>query len=659
MFTIKRHLLPLLILALTTLLSYWNVQYMYFWHDDYTTLYQVQQGKLMWFPYHFISILTKALLPLFGLEPTGYMLISIVLYTTAAFLVYSLVYLILNNKLQSLLVTFIFTSGYLGQDEIKMPLGTGLASLLGLNTILFAFITLILYCRKKNTLLLVATYLLFFLTLEIAPFRYGGFVFAFILGDWILNTNKNIKSFLSRASIYLLIFAIQYKIHPTQLIFDYEIEADRSLIISWKSIFYSLSTFWNTIFPSEIYYELYHYFKRFGNTTLTSMLILPSLLFSSFMFTLYNLSERKKLMKKLVAFIGASLVTTFIVQSISQLSFDERILATSGIIIIILFLSLLYQRHLAYPQYALFSLVLFFSGVSLYLTGAIDSYINSYHRYMLPLSFIPVMFMFFFIPKNSKNNKCTWAILVIPITLLSLSRFLIGNHTQQTFVRQNAWHAYNILSQLRSSIPSITNASLIYIDPKSKDLNYVVGDVLRVGALPSEAVLAVHYKQPLHNITLAENLSEIPAIQKKKLIPSENIYTFRYDGKNLENTSHITRKLLLEDSSKMVFDKTIWKEDNKALTANFGKEVHSMLPIKASILLKQNRPSALPLQNLVVSWSYDSYGLFDNTSTEVTNKKPLSFIIPANGVYLESISILKTSLPENYSLDILTLEYEK
>ncbi len=600
-----RKILPYIILVATVLLAYGQSINYYFWHDDYTVLYYAQNNTKMSFPYQSSYYLGQSLYNFFGLNPIGYHIVGIILYISASILLYILFIKIIKNKEMAYFSTLVFSAGYVGQEAMKIFVSVGFAVFLGLNTFLLTLI--FLYERR-----LIYSLVFFFLTIELAPHRYFGIIFVVLALEWFL-TNKIIN--LRRAFLFLSIFLFQYIAKPTRLIFNYP----ANLVLSdlWqqlqnaariKSLTNFLGTFWNLFFPTYFQTEYFFYLSR----NLYGFLLgkafwfvpLPSYLFCIGVFLLLG----KNSFIKIIAFGLVIYLWNFLISKTIPFSI-EQISVVNGGALFLLFCFFVIKRISDNKCFFLFSIILTISMLSLVLIFNSDSILESEHRYLFPSVLIPSFFVTIFASKKK--------IFFLTTALLIFLRLTASIFSQNEFVQSQSKDAKKFFEVLSTKLKNAQGTLYVSIEGTTKDISFKIADAMRVGAMSSEASVAVHINKKVDSIVLIDKPED-------GLNYPEHIYRFLYDGENLKDVTmdyrvqvNSTKQIIDFDLSKfevMPADSRV-ANTKKSLIAkthyvtidsytlgvyprinyNFDNKIPSHLPLKISLNLKAYTDPLLPL----------------------------------------------------------------
>lgn len=549
-------LVPLFFLAFISFRHFF--QEMYFWHDDYTFLYLVQRGEWFGFPYQVNTLITKYLFYNFGLNHFWYVLLGFLSFLLSITLTYLLIKKLIRNKGLAFLSTAVMASGYTGQDAFKMFV-TESSMFVGMNVFLISTISLLNFLEKPGREWYLLAFLTFILTLEINPQRYAGVVIIFIILS-LAYARFSFRLRILTAGIFGMGFFIQYFLHPTRFLLSYPIQlAPQNLIGKPLDIFQLqyvknlTATFWNLFFPSYLQDQIFFSFRDYGAYQQLGLSVFPIFLTALFIFfILWFLRPRKR--KNLLIFTSLFLILG-VVWGRLVITFPlrlEDIYTFSGGLFILL-LALLLSLRIPYSAKAcIFFSIISFGLFAIFWVAIPWQVLDSSHRYLMATSFTVPLLLSFFIPREiifkarPTQRFIAWVFFIVPCIFLTGIHIFAAKETQKEFIINYSRHVKNIYSQIKYHIPQINDTVVVYIDGDTSQLKYAVVDAFRVGALPPETALAVHYNTKMENIVFPDSLDKIIEAAKNKSIKVNNIYTFSYDGNNLKDTSVETRKLFLK-----------------------------------------------------------------------------------------------------------------
>lgn len=652
-------LIPYIALVVAAFVSYHQLLQMYFWRDDYTGLYLSQKELIgnpaFAYPYQIALLLEKYAWQAFGLNAFNYFLTVIVFYITASWLLFYFLKRLFRDTKIAFFCSLVFAAGYIGQDAMKMTMGDGLGTIIALNMLLISLLTLSIYLQNLKKIWLICAMIAFFLTLEIAPQRTSSSLIIFMCLDWILSWKRKNWVLLLRNASFVLIFLIQYFLHPSVLLLGYKINPPTQflgLLIDFSPLYLlnHLGTFWNMIIPSHLQEQFNTAILIYKESpTLFKFWLagLPTTIFAATMF-IYLKFLRPAVFSP--ANLGKILAATIIFSIVWALALYQIKIDKGDLVSIFnggIFLTFLIAWiSLGAPKFkllSLFSLLTVFGIISIFFLTIPERILVSYNRYLLLPSFTIALLPIIFVTKeyfqaDLVKKRLAQILFITIIFILVLPRLFTAWSTQQEFVRDYSRHAKNMYRQLRQFVPDISTKKIIYLEGTNKELNLSIGDAARVGYLGSEAALAVNYRTKKENIILPQTLGEIPRLLKENPgLNLEDVHTFIYGEKGLRETSQITRKLLTDKDEPVVVLPDAWEKNS----FNPSFKIWTLLPIQVKLALKAS--ATAKEKNMEIFWEYNTYGLLDQDKSIGINVMmddkwhEYKFIIPGGGEYLKTM----------------------
>lgn len=669
----KYHIWSFIVIVLVIVVAFRNAWGMYFWHDDYTYIYLAQNNQLNEYPYHFFSVWINHLFRIFGLNHQSYLLLGILLYIIACCLLYLLLIRAFSSKVLSLLGTLVFASGYTGQDSIKMLLGDGIHTLIGIIAFLSTLLLFIKYHYSSKIGFLLLAFFLLLLTLDFLPTRYAG-AFLILIGiDWVFSLKKRdgLRKPLMRSAVFFAIFLIQFLVHPSKFILNYSsIYADGTKILNlgqilgmvgdfqWKYFFIPFGTFWNHFFPFDYQINLSFFLSKHFSIQNLWIQSLPSFLIILVTFIILKslrtqILSWRKIFFYLVIFLFFSAFWTR-VSTFASVYPMEQVSILNGGIFFMLLVALLLLKIPAFPQFAVISLFIIFGGISVFFVVKPEFVIESYDRYLLPTAVgVPFVLSFFtsreiFEKKIFRKRLPGLTLFLLPALLLIGSHIMLGEKTQRAFVKNYSLHAQIFFSDLKSYLPQISEKKIIYIEGATKELSFAVGDAARVGEFGSETVYSVHYGTNVDNVLLPESPDDIISLLRENPdVSIEDVYYFIYTAEGLKNLSEGFRMLFKSDSQPTAVSPGGWRKRDNDLVLD--TKFSSQLPIKVKLLIKaasKVSEKRVPLEEEVeIKWRYDTIGPLPQENfvrlTILPDNKwhNYEFLIPGGGEYLKEVVI--------------------
>ncbi len=522
---------------------------MYFWHDDYTSLYNIQQNLLVYWPYYFPSFLTKILYPFFQLNPFPYFLLQSIFYALATIVFYVTAKKIFENEEKAFWSALIFSVGYLGWEETAMPTIAGLATLPGLVMSFLTVYFLIDFLKTRNIKSIFFSFFSFLICLEVAPYRFIGLVLITAGVDFLYTLYpkinfKNLVSYIKRQVIFVSLFVIQYLFRPTHYLLKYPysscgncspvktfpVELD---FLNQLKIF--ISNLWSMFFPSSLQQQLYY---EILPKVIKPNLAIFVLVFGVYIVFILFLVLKKHQFKKIALFSVFSFLATVVFLSIDK---DPMFVVAlvSGSILLLFFSLNFVSRPVEFNRTQLTVFVIFVSSFATFLFTKLNYYAYSNHRYFLTLAPAFSMLLVNFVFNNSNSRtKILNKIFFLTIVFLHL---LAGYIEQRRFVSTVGSLSRIVADTLSKNIKPTEDKILIMINAEKRQDGYVLGDTLRVGSLSSEAAVATHLKIKYEKIFVVENTDDLKGvIAKNPDIGKKNIYWFYYrDNKLINNTKDL------------------------------------------------------------------------------------------------------------------------
>ncbi len=671
----KQHIWSFIVIAAVAVLAFQNAWNMYFWHDDYSYLYYAQNNQLNKYPYHFFTIWNNLLYQFFGLNHRAYLAVGIGLYVIAGFLLYFFLIKAFKKKLLALIGALVFASGYTGQDSIKMLLGDGIPTLIGIIFFLASLLAFINYKSSQKMRFLLLSFLLFFLILELLPSRCSGSFIIFIGIDWVLSSKEkfHFKEILVRNAVFLTIFLVQFLIHPSKFILNYSlVYANGTQILSLAQILgiikdfqlrYLLipfGTFWNHFFPLDYQIDLTFLTKHFPSNH-PWVQSLPSLLIVSVMITLIKVLRPqvftlRKVFFYMIFFLFLSELWA-VISTLASVYPSEQISILNGGIFFIFLITLLWLKIPAFPGFAIMSVLIIFGGISVFFVVKPEFVIESFDRYLLPTAVAVPLTLSFFLPKELLDKRA-WrkkipglVMFLLPVVLLIGSHMMLGATTQKEFVNNYSNHARIYFADLKKYLPQISGKKIIYVEGSTKNLSFAVGDAARVGELGSEAAYAVQYDTSIKNILLPESPEGIVSLLRKNSdVEVKDVYYFIYTIEGLKNLSEEFQVLINSGNRSATISPSDWRKRDKGLV--IGTKFPSQLPIKVKFTIKAEPGANMKVpseEEVKIIWQYDTIGpLAQDDFVKLTVPTDnfwhtREFLIPGGGEYLTEIAITDIS----------------
>jgi len=300
-------ILIVFLIFLVCILAYGQILDMYFFLEDYLILYSIQNptsndagygSGLFGRPFGYAVTPFIPFYYLFGLNPTGYYFIEIILYFFAAISVYYLAKILTNSTKVAFGSSIIFASGYVGSSTLyRMAVGWQ-------NLLAAAFISLSAALYYKYTKLpklryYLLAFVVYLFTSEFSFYRAHGIILL-IIGIELLFNFKPLKSF-----IRLIPFVISY----------------------WYFYVYSIpsmeqgskiTSFIQTVFTQRNYHYLLNPFKTLENLFVPDKFNFPLVFFAFILLGILTWKRSKILLFCLIFAIVNYLVYFYVSPENSQ-----------------------------------------------------------------------------------------------------------------------------------------------------------------------------------------------------------------------------------------------------------------------------------------------------------------------------------------------------
>ncbi|KKS63719.1 MAG: hypothetical protein UV33_C0048G0003 [Candidatus Daviesbacteria bacterium GW2011_GWA1_42_6] len=656
-------LAPYIILAGVAFLSYHQLLEMYFWRDDYTGLYFSQKSLVgepaFMYPYQIAFLVERFFWQFFGLEAARYFLVEIVLYVSATCLLFYFLQKLFRDKKVAFFSTLVFAAGYIGQDAMKMSMGDGLVNVLLLNLVVF-----IQYLQTKKRGLFILSLVIFFLTIEVAPQRTSSSLLIFLLLDWLLSFKEKKKDILTRNLTFVLMFLVQYFIHPSAWILGYRVIPPGhflGLFANFSPIYFLnfLGTFWNMLFPSHLQLQFNTFIDIYKDPLNFSKFLLAGI--PAFLFAFLTLVFLKFIRpsvynflyigKSVAVFTAFSIFWAYLTIGIKIDQTDLVSIFNGGIFLVFLAIWVVIGAAKS-KLLSVFNLLAIFGVLVIFFLTIPERVLVSYNRYLLlpsfTVAFLPVIFITKeFYQKGGIQKNFARSLFFAVVSVLVVLRLFTALSTQQEFVQSYSQHAKRFYQQLRGFLPEVNKKKMVYVEGATKELDLSIGDAARVGYLGSEVAVAINLNTRKENILLPQSLEEIPMfLNKNREIGIDDVYTFLYTEQGLFETSNITKELLQGGSKVTTILSTDWE---KGISFYPSAKIWTLQPIEVTIPLKI---SAGVLETEVF-WEYNTFGAVHKDRFV---KIPFfqdglwheyKFIIPAGGEYLKRVYFKDlTNVPE-------------
>jgi hypothetical protein len=499
---------------------------MYFWKDDFAVMIKAASpeeavgflgpGLKGEGAYSYVSTPFSLLYPTFGLNPFWYFLVGLILYYLSSVAVFYLAKEIFKDNFKALLVSLIYSAGYIGADTIYGLMNSYQSSWITI----FLCISLILFIRsfeKPGILKYILSLALFYLSLETGYIRAHGFFLIVLATAFIVIIRVNINEILWFAIKLLPFFLIFRKFYLSTVTAG--VGSSRlTQAISENNYDYFLNpfiTFGNLIFPSHIVIAAKSliYYLNGKNYQESKIYVLLSILFIVFNLSIlplfYFLIKNKKEVKEL------------------------------------------FLNNLRIMLFGITSAVGSFIGV--FYIAAASSSLNSTHRYLttaligLAFYWIGLISLFVLIIFHKKKLvaiqsaillACSFAIILTYMVLANI--YTIENIIWRTYPQKK------FFTQLKTHIPALTEKSFIYIDYSNKNgSNARIGNIFGTGMVGGSPEIAVHYGVDRYSVVSSiGSFKDFIARYKLEKGNLDNTYAMYFEDNNLIDYTSSFREIL-------------------------------------------------------------------------------------------------------------------
>lgn len=552
-------LLTIVLISLFPTLKY------YFYSDDYSMLYHLQNNITPQWPYQFVPLIYKPIYKLFGLMPEPYALLGVLTYFLVTFLVYLLVFSIVKKRLIAFFAALLFATAYVGLDQFTQ---LAVSSVNNLSNV-FICIALIIYLRFIQTKKKIYYFLclpIFILTMIVFPFRVFPLLLFMPTAHALLTLKLNLK-LSNLKSLFFIIF----------------LQSPFLLIAYFSGIFsYGSNPETATVIPN------FNLWKSF-------------LVFLSPQF----LTEIPRIIGR---FILPETVATFVFKTV----ITQAQYFSIGLIFILLtvVLGIVYFSHRSYQRLSrgmLFFLIVTIGGYignllvlpSFDSNGQVNRYLNlSFIGYSALFSTIAYVAIVYALKKfKISPNFAYFSFMAIAI-LSSLSQSITY---EREILSERSIPSRNFYKELLRYVPNISNKTIFFFDNADYFPVYSRFGNIMVGAyLPREAALAVHYKKNLNLVKIPNSFNEFKTEIKKS--PNQNFYTFYYDEKGLRNTTNEVSSLLANGGEKDILSsKKVNSESLNPTISVSVDDVQSLVPFKLKFSLR-----VTPLESSIFKFPYSN-----------------------------------------------------
>ena len=480
----KKLIVPLLVML--SLVSLHPVANMFFWRDDYTLLYKIQQHESALYPYQLVIPYFTPLYQWFGLEPRGYFVLGLLLYAVSSVAVFIFFRSITKTSI-AFFASLLYASGLVALENMiqityadVVPVFVTLLSL--------SQFYLVRFIQKGKAQFWAISIALFVLVLEFFPHR-AHLVYLYILATDLLLVSchsSRIQRILTRQLPFLLLFLGWYLI-PRGANGG---GANPQIIVQ------SISILKNNGINAII---------NFTNLLLAPLDVLwPSLI-----------------------------------------ALSQHVKVTIGIAVTLLSLILMrvsWRKYRDLARLHAYSFFLVIAGLVAYLLFNPDfviAGISRYHTYT-QLGFVLYIASGFFLLRALSPKS----IIKASITLLLGAYILASSAATLAYTtalnKNHSFPAKRFYQELKTFLPELQPNAFLYFD-KTNKLPYDSSEFTRVGRLSTEAAFAAMYATPMQYLRYTENFEDIAAFASEHPDNTENIYSFYISENRLLDTTKYVR----------------------------------------------------------------------------------------------------------------------
>ena len=538
-------LLTIVFISLSSTLGY------YFYSDDYSMLYHLQNNITPEWPYAFVPLIFKPIYKFFGLIPEAYALFGVITYFFLVISVYILCNVLLKKKLIAFFAAAFFSTGYIGLDQFTQ---LAVSTVNNLSNI-FICVSLIVYLQfiqAKKKLYYFLTLAIFTLTMIVFPFRVFPLLLFMPAAHVLFTLNLNLKSSIIKQLFFIILLQAPFLIIAYfSGVFSYGSDPEVKTVVPtftlWKSIF--------VLFTPEFLSEIPRIIGRFilpepiMNVVFKTVITQTQYFLIGSFFILLNLTigiffffkKKYKILAKAILFFLIMTVGGFIGNLVLLPSFDSN--------------------------------------------GSVNRYLNlSFIGYSALFSTMAYV-LIANIPKRINRKPTLFYSLFMIIIVAIFSAMSISY--EKNILSERSIPSRNFYKQLLNNIPNISDKTIFYFDYADYHPVYSRFGNIMVGAyLPREAALAVHYRKKIEEIKIANNFEEfLSNVVDNKY----KFYTFYYGQNGLVSTTDKLKNLLQAgESVTLPTGNVVYKRSFFTPGANIRANTVSFYPLVLKLSLKAN-----------------------------------------------------------------------
>lgn len=556
------------LLAAVVIASYWRVVTLYFWVDDWDLFLKVTHPELgLWGmspglfgdgPYRYLHTPFMLLYPLFGLEASYYFAVGTVLYFLASVTLYYLLLVVSQSKKIALVSSLFFASmGYVGSYTMTHLSNSYqmVGTLVMTNVSLYA---LALFYTRKRLVYYGASIILFWATTEFFFIRAHGIVFLFVAFPFIFFLKKN-KEFLRN----IFLFTIQ----AIPFIFIFHRMYKQVYHVSQGNAT-AMNSFISNMSRPEHWSFFLHPFGSFGNALIPDILIARLYTYiNTFTAQPYSLTDT-------LNFVGAVLLCASLLYGV--------ILARKG--------------HAASSRILFFGVFWFFAYyLGYFISSPRDSLLTTIHRYLTTST--PGIAMIAGILVTSMTLKIRRVSFYPVLTYIIIFAYiLLSNNNLATISKSFSMPTRRFYEELIRETPQLSSNPVILFDFENDPaLKYQIQS-----SFPATAI-ALFYEYdtrvPVYH-ALEDVVKNIDTVSDSL----DNLHTFYISHTGIEDTTVLTREILLVAGTPTIVPGRRWKANvpyttgASAFTVStfMAKMDREVLGAQPSVIASLNHTTVVP-----------------------------------------------------------------
>ena len=470
--------------SLNTILGY------YFYTDDYSILYHIQNNIYPGWPYNGIIFINSQIYNLFGLSPLPYHVIGLFIYIIDTILVFYFVNAISKNKKIAIVSGMIFSTGYVGLDQFTMST-IAITNNLSILGVLLTLIFLVYWLNLRRIIFFFLALFCFWISIVIFPQRsfplvifIPTLIFVFHLNEIVkLNLRPFIKDLVW--SVIFIFIAFKYGI------FSYGTKAVSTGVIP---AFTNLKIF--RLLETDNIIEFFAILGRFILNPITDIFKLST--------------EQPYFQIGLMFFLSSIVIGLFLIK--------RNIHISRSILIFIFFTVQGYIGNMILlPEFDA--------------NGAINRYLT-----IAFIGFSATVASLFFVFTSGFGRRGLAIFVLLSLVFILVLGISSSNYEKQ-ILRERSEPARNFHKELINYVPEVKESTTFYFD--SAEYSPVAsrfGSILLGAFLPREATLAVHYNVSISYIKIVDNFDSFLEVLKTN---RENAYSFYFDEKGLQETTNL------------------------------------------------------------------------------------------------------------------------